>query len=340
MGLPRTLMDNASKMPHGVVIALMNAGFKNSEAWQWRENARQSGRWHFTQRCEPAPWITAEELEDVRRRNPATRVNRLFFGIWGEEHGEGLSQLDVARAICLKGPVFNKPANIYAVAVCIDLALTRHSAAVTAVGWDIYRKKLQLLDSTLFRPGDFPDGEIKVERVKQEAIEFRKRFDAVACGADAWQCVSMLQDFTAQGTFQTVMRVNFTSQNKTKQAHALLECLRDGLLEIYQGHLAQDLRESSVIERASGIAILSPENDRGHADTLASVLSCLPELVSDLHILAATAKAQGLMQVGAYDADGLRGIPADCGVGSQWSETDYPASGPVVMRRPSDRTEI
>jgi hypothetical protein len=330
--LPRTLMDNASKMPHGVAIALMNAGFKNSEAWSWRENSRESDRWHFTQYTQPAPWITPEELDDIRRRNPVARVDRLFFGVWGDEHGTNLSASEIKQAVCLLGPVECKPANIHAVAVLIDLALTRHSAAVAGIGWDIHRRKLVLMDSTLFRPSDFADGEIKVESVKQEVIAYRHRFDAPACGSDAWQAVGMLQDFLAAGTFRTVMRVNFNSQNKTRQAQALLECLRDGILEIYEGNLAQDLRESTIVERASGVAVISPENERGHCDTLHAVLACLPELLADMKLLSTSAApAQRDMSNAAFSSSRC-GELVRCD-GGAWDESNYPMPEQVVMRR-------
>src|SRR5262249_15775492 len=45
------LLDNAAKVPHGVVCIATNAGFNPSWQWDWRERARTSAekgeRWYF-----------------------------------------------------------------------------------------------------------------------------------------------------------------------------------------------------------------------------------------------------------------------------------------------------
>jgi hypothetical protein len=41
------LLDNASKVPQGLVVIATNAGFVGTPAWKWRELARNSPRWSF-----------------------------------------------------------------------------------------------------------------------------------------------------------------------------------------------------------------------------------------------------------------------------------------------------
>lgn len=58
------LMDNASKVPHGLVVVATNAGVLDSWQHKWRELARNSARWSFHKWDRPAPWLDAAELAE------------------------------------------------------------------------------------------------------------------------------------------------------------------------------------------------------------------------------------------------------------------------------------
>lgn len=86
----QNLMDNARKVPNGVVVIATNAGDVGSWQWEWREYARNSPRWAFHRLAKPAPWIAESELEESERTNSPARHRRLWYGEWamGKEGAE------------------------------------------------------------------------------------------------------------------------------------------------------------------------------------------------------------------------------------------------------------
>ena len=49
------LMDNAEKVPNGLVIVATNSGILDSWSWEWRQNAKNSERWYFSNYDQPLP---------------------------------------------------------------------------------------------------------------------------------------------------------------------------------------------------------------------------------------------------------------------------------------------
>ena len=93
------LLDNASKVPNGLVIIATNAGFVGTQGRiKRRELARTSPRWSFHQFAEPAPWLDPAEIEEARQRNTLTRFMRLFHGVWSSG-GDALEDADIEAAI-------------------------------------------------------------------------------------------------------------------------------------------------------------------------------------------------------------------------------------------------
>lgn len=130
----RNLLDNASKVPNGVVIIATNAGFQDSWAWTVREMARTSFRWHFSAYKRPAPWVDPAELEDARRRNSPARFSRLWEGEWSRGVGDALDENDVLASVREDLSPMDGDERGYIFFGGLDLGIKRDHAALCIVG--------------------------------------------------------------------------------------------------------------------------------------------------------------------------------------------------------------
>ena len=91
---PSTLMDNASKVPHGVVVVVTNAG--HTDTWQevWRQNAIDGDRWYFSAYTQPAPWLDTAEMREAKKSQFARPLRRGY----GKAGGARLSRERSAKA--------------------------------------------------------------------------------------------------------------------------------------------------------------------------------------------------------------------------------------------------
>ena len=100
------LLDNAAKMPQGLVVVATNAGFVGSWQFKWRENTRASERWSFHKWDRPAPWLDSADVEEAKRRNSTSRYLRLWEGVWASGTGDALEAADIQAAITLPSPSY------------------------------------------------------------------------------------------------------------------------------------------------------------------------------------------------------------------------------------------
>jgi hypothetical protein len=328
------LFSATGKRKNVLFCAILNAGFKSHWSYRVNESVKEDPAWYFHHLDGyRASWTSPAAIERMRRLLPAIQAGRLIDNKWSDETGQGLPATELRRTVCLAGPVECKPASIYGVAIGLDIGISRDNASLVAVGWNVPRQKLVLLDNTVFSPSDYTDGEVRIADIETEILDYRRRFDANSIASDAWQAKMLLQRLANMRLFTNVIAIQMSAKSKTAQAKALLECLRDGILELYPGHLSKDLDEASVIERLAGVAIVSPRNERGHGDSLSALSVLLEPMLSDLRILNNAVSQSTPPPPSAIDSDGLRGalFVRD---NSEWNETDYPHVPPVIMRRP------
>jgi hypothetical protein len=129
-----TLLDNASKMPNGVVIIASNAGHDPSWQLEWRQTAIESNRWHFSAFAEPAPWLDADELAEARRRNSPNRYARLWQGQWVSETGGAIAGEMVDAAVDETLSELTGPEPGYEYCLGCDLSLTKDHSALVLLG--------------------------------------------------------------------------------------------------------------------------------------------------------------------------------------------------------------
>src|SRR5690606_27701646 len=94
-----TLLDNAAKVPHGVVVVATNAGDADSWQWRWREDSRTDPRWYFSVYDQPAPWLGEDTLAELGRKHPPGRFARLWRGVWAHGTQSAIEPENLAHSV-------------------------------------------------------------------------------------------------------------------------------------------------------------------------------------------------------------------------------------------------
>ncbi len=267
------LMDNASKMPDGLVVIGTNSGVLDTWQWQWRELARTSERWTFLRWAEPAPWLDPAEIAEAERRNTRARYRRLFWGEWSPENeGEGLDSQDVQAAKVLRGPTHQLPAD--SEAFCgVDIGVKRDFSGMVVLLCRKGSPKIQLALAQSWSPPR--GGEVDLSAVERAILDAHRRF-RFRLYADPHQASLLLQRLRSRGVWATEMP--FTGQKCDQMATTLLRVFRERSIELYDHpQLVGELLKLQIVERAFGYRLTSTRTEAGgHCDLATSMSICLP----------------------------------------------------------------
>jgi hypothetical protein len=290
--LPSTLMDNASKMADGVVIAAMNAGFTDSPCWAWRENARTSGHWHFTTYERPAPWITEAELSDVRRRNSIERVNRLFFGQWCRPGAGYITDAMIESTIRLNGPPQDINEKWWAI-MGYDGSATKNDTSCVTVGGLRGSGRIQLIDCRVWTPP--VGGRIDQAEIKSYILEMRRKIPKLWVRFEVYAAEGMAQELDpdiakwraepgksphAHGKWCELIPVSDTS--KREQASVLVDLFNSDKLDLFRHpRLLADIKKIRILDTPRGIKVDLPEDGNSHIDAAAAFLTAIVKGVAE-----------------------------------------------------------
>jgi hypothetical protein len=298
-----TLLDNASKMPNGLVVIATNAGHIGSWQASWRANAVESDRWKFSAFTEPAPWLDPAEIEEARKRNSANRFARLWRGEWVSDSESAFEPELIEQAVSLPGPVAD-PEPGWSYVCAVDIGLTRDATAVAVLGKHVgqtIRKPVErpvprsvavraMLDLGYLEPSSKPEfeiehiegtgrlklvhlrlwkpvngGKVDLENVESTIIDLHSRFRFQRLVSDPWQAEQMIQRMSRR---MQVSSVPFTGPNLQAMASGMLDVFREGVIDLFpDDDLVADLRELRISERSYGFRLESPRGDRGHGDS-------------------------------------------------------------------------
>jgi phage terminase large subunit-like protein len=293
------LMDNASKVPHGLAIIATNAGHTGTDAWRWRELARTSPRWFFHVFSDPAPWLDAAEIAEAQRRNSTARYNRLWRGVWGSGSGDALDPADIDAAVDpnlqplnatgwsrrhLFGPIdieakINRPQNFTFVAG-LDLGIRNDHSALVVLGADHSRQRIRLASAKWWAP-DPATGKVDLEQVKAETMAVAKQFRA-AVRYDPWQAALMAQQLAREGGLR-LEEVPFVGSTLNLLATTLIETFRSRRIDLYPcPRLVADLRRLTIVEKSYGHKLEATRDADGHADVATALAIALPAAVEAL----------------------------------------------------------
>ncbi len=281
----QNMLDNASKIPNGLVICATNAGHIGTEAWKLREIARTSPRWKFLQFDEPAPWLDAAELDEARRRNSTERYNRLFRGIWSRGLGDALDAADVEGSVDrnllpMVGRALPSPdgRNIYPTIIAgIDLGIRHDHSAVVALAAMPATNRVRLADCRFWKP-DPRTGSIDLEAVEAGILDLHARLHCAAYYFDPYQAELMAQRLSKRGL--RMIPMPFVGSNLNIMATTILEAFRSHRVDLYDcPRLVSDLLRLTIVEKSYGHKLEATRDVDGHADTATAFAIALPAAI-------------------------------------------------------------
>jgi hypothetical protein len=274
-----TMMDNADKVGKNLAIMATNAGELLSWQHRWRENYRNDPSWYFQKVDSIAPWIDASKVSDAKRRNPPSRFQRLWRGIWCSPGGDALSPDQIQRCIVYDGPLLQREPLYNIFGLGVDCGLTTHHSSIVVLAGSYKEQKLRVA-----RVIDMPPP-VRLENVRDEIIKQALHYRTPFVACDAWQMMRVVEELLAK-SFK-VHSQHQTGNVLTKQSAALLESIRDGVLQLYRGDtgsdlLIEDLYGCRVVEKSYGSKLEYTENENGHSDRLSALAQVLPFALESL----------------------------------------------------------
>lgn len=296
------LLDNAAKVPAGVVVIATNAGHDPSWQHDWRERARTSDRWYFSAVSEPAPWLDAAELAEAEKRNSLSRFARLWRGVWVTGQGDALDPADITAAVDGELVPMDHAETGWIFFAGLDLGIKHDRAALAVVGRHVgHQEKVEqdgprfapviesaidagLMDAPLSRVkyiqhpasnrlrlariaswAPRPGGQVDLQRVEAAILGVQRALRPVAILYDPYQAALLAQRLARQGV---VMReLTFAGQNLSELASTLLEEFKARNVDLFHDpELIADLGKLRIVERNFGYKLEAPRDETGHAD--------------------------------------------------------------------------
>jgi hypothetical protein len=302
-----TCLDNASKVPGGLVVIATNAGTLGTWQWRLREDCRQSPRWYFSAVNAAPPWLDREELAEARRRNPPSRFARLWEGRWSSGEGDAISEADLEAALTQAGPLApGQPGWLFAAG--LDLGLKRDASALVVVGLNVGWQeesedeqpalppalaalidlgqlegvptraevqshpgtgRLQLALVKVWRP---EGGQVSLEAIEREVLAVHRAYGLGSMLADAWQAALLVERLQRQGV--PAAGIQLTPPVQRAMAAAVLEEFTARNLDLYpDDDLLADLRAVRAVEKTYGVRLESPRTAGGGHGDAATALS-------------------------------------------------------------------
>lgn len=284
------LLDNAAKVPHGLVVIATNAGFEGTWQQDWRKIAETSDRWLMNVRDTPSPWLDDAEIEEAQRRNSRARYLRLWHGVWSSGLGDAIDEelIEFAFSHGLKPMTGREPG--YKFVGGIDLGVKRDASAFIclAVGKDNtpYRGKIRLAHHRVWIPS--PGNKVDLREVQRHINECDLKFRFEAIGFDPWNSELLATNLEAvkkarsdkkfgHGDEAFMREVPPTGANLRDMCTLMIESFNDRRFRFYKcDQLRADLRKLQIEEKQYGSRLVSPRdnNTKGtpHGD-LASALA-------------------------------------------------------------------
>lgn len=258
------LMDNAAKVPHGLVVVATNAGFIDTWQHRWRQLAIDSDRWFVHRWAQPAPWLDTAEIEEAKRRNSRSRFLRLWYGVWSSGAGDAIDPDDIAACTDPAAEPLTGEEPEYGWLAGLDLGVKRDRSSLVVLGIDAVQQRARLAACVAWSPG--PSGVIDLEAVEIGILQAAWQFPGVVIGFDPWQAEYMAQRLRRCEGLR-VAPVPFTGKNCNDMASAVLQVFRSRMIELYPDReLIRDLGKLTIVERSYGYKLEAPRDKTGHAD--------------------------------------------------------------------------
>jgi hypothetical protein len=260
------LMDNASKVPNGLVVIATNAGHLDTPAHEWRELARTSPRWTFHRYDQPAPWLSEAEIDEAKRRNPLSRYLRLWKGIWASREGDvAISDADLQAAVTMPGPMTQADVDVdrYTLAAVLDLAWRRDRAAFAVLVCDHYKQRVRVAFAHDWSAIGGRD--IDLTNVLGAILQAARNYPFHAVMGDEAQAVLMGQLLAQQGI--AFIGVPQSGKPATARCMGLVDAFKARCVDLYDHPaMMRDLSKLRIVEKANTVRLDATRDAEGHAD--------------------------------------------------------------------------
>lgn len=283
-----SIISTAAKRTNCALVAIGNAGFTDSWAWNVRETARTEDSWYFSRLDGPvASWMTPERLAEQRKMLPGIAYSRLWENLWSSGGGDALTTEAINSAF-VEGlqPISGRLEDYFFVAG-VDLGLTRDSSAVVvlAVPKDGKVGRIRLASHKVWKP--IQGQKLNLLEVEQYLIELDQRYGLEFCCFDPWQAEHLMQTLEADtGKRRRVQRhfyrepwareITPTATNLRAIATCTIESFNDRRLQLYDCEpLRRDLHKLRVEEKSYGFRLVSPRDGEGHGDCFSAFANAL-----------------------------------------------------------------
>jgi hypothetical protein len=283
-------MNNADGVPQGVAVVATNAGIRGSKAEVWRKNAfANRARWSVHVWSKLAPWISREDMEDAKRRDPiGAEFARLWKGRWISGVGDAVDEDSIDRAFRVDGPL-EGPEPGWRYLAGLDLGVSHDHAGVAVLGVHEGEQRLRVARIAAWEPSVPNDKgilEVDCDAVEAECKHLTRLFRIEWFGYDP----------AAGGSFmaQRLRKINvpmremtFASMtNQTAMATSFVKAMKDGRLECYEddeGRLRRDFGKFTIVHRPPSKYKLEAVSDEfGHADVGVALIIPLPRAIEML----------------------------------------------------------
>ncbi len=256
-----TMLDNAAKVPSGVVIVATNSGHLGTWQRKWRDISTNSPDWSTHIYSQPAPWLDVRHIAEAEQRNSRARFRRLFWGEWSSGTGDALDSDDIAACVTQPGPMEGCERGFTFVGG-LDLGIKNDHSALVVIGKQ-HDNRLRLALCQSWAPG--LSGQVDLDAVKAGVLAASRRFRLHSTLYDPYQATLMAQQLIVEHV--RMVETPFVGRTLNELASTLLEQFRSRNLDLYDdAELIRDLGRLSIIEKSYGHRLESTRNADGHAD--------------------------------------------------------------------------
>ncbi|MDA1050752.1 MAG: hypothetical protein O3C40_09770, partial [Planctomycetota bacterium] len=272
------LLDNAAKVPHGLVVIATNAGFSGTWQFKWRQIAETSDRWSMHVYDRPSPWLDEEDIEEAERRNSRSRFMRLWYGVWSSGAGDALDADDITAAVDHSIAPMQGSEKGFGFVAGLDLGIKHDHSALVVIGHHVASQRLRLAFAQSWAPQP-STGKVDLEAVEAAVLDAHRRFKLSTVCYDPFQAALMAQRLEKRKL--TMTEVPFSGKNLTTMASTLLDVFRSRRIDLYDHpRLIADLQRLSIVERSYGYRLDAIRDADGHADLATALAIALPHALT------------------------------------------------------------
>lgn len=287
-------LSAVAKKGNSLLVAITNAGWRNSWIYKLRQKIENDPAWYFSHQTGHASWISQAQVDEQLRLLPSAQFMRLWRNIWSAAEGDAFDERQIRKLIVHDGPLYRRPPEYAGAGIGVDAGTAVHHSSVVTVLTDHVNHHVRVAEVVDLAPP------VELSDVRDTILQTRDKFGANVLYFDPYQMLRVAEECAAQG-MQTIPVHPSGVGVQARMAVSLMESVRNETLELYDDPLLiEDLLGCQIIERPQGLRLQLAENEHGHSDRLAALTQVLPFAAS----AAAVTPVRFFERVGGYIGGG------------------------------------